>query len=807
MTTTEPRRRRDSGTTFVELVVVVGILGILSTVIAAAVSVVFRTDSGVTATISASHDLQQVINYFQTDVQSGPIDEDAYRETSGQPAGTGCSDSGDDNIFRFDDGARRIAYRVVVDGAEAHVDRYVCAFVDGNWVEWSVDNLVDSLDADGPPAEVEIDTDGDDVSSVTLHLTFGDRSEEMTASPRAQRSAEPVSPSDGDGPCPSSPLDPTLGFGAFVAGDVTLDGGEVEGTLALGSDLRWDRDLHLAKSDKNNSYSGVALYVSEVDWTDEKGDTLKVSASTGGDVAIGDDDYYYSSDDRLYQDSSHDSSNIEVKQSDDVVGLADVGVIDFDGRFDTLVSCSAALTMLSEGANSIDPLATNCESSYSGSGDLCLRVDSDGINVLTIPESVLDTVGTIDIDGPPPSETRPLIINVIDDGDGEIALTTESDGWDNSGQAKNVLWNFPNTTELTIDERLWGSVLAPLAHVITEADVTGAIVADRWSHEDGTISNDGDNRFDEEIDWSSMVSGGGTSGDSGPTVDCPSDPFEPAVGFGAFVLGDVDLDDGEMTGTLALGGALSWSARDNKVDIGNVSNRDYGNISLYATSIAWSNSGNDDLTVEQDDDQTEAVVIGSSYHEHQDTLYEDSERDSNTIDVDDIATVTDLAGLSGLGVTAIDFSAAFDSLEECSVALASLTGRPNVISVSESNLGSFGVPNGVNPSAELPLVINVVDDGDGQVTVPEEIDDLDDIAEHVIWNFPTATSVTVDLDNDRDDFHGSILAPLASLTVRNEVRGTIVAASWTLDLDPSKGTIENGIDGNTDRRFDGSIAW
>lgn len=105
--------------------------------------------------------------------------------------------------------------------------------------------------------------------------------------------------------------------------------------------------------------------------------------------------------------------------------------------------------------------------------------------------------------------------------------------------------------------------------------------------------------------------------------------------------------------------------------------------------------------------------------------------------------------------------------------------KVNVWNLTVATIQSMNNVDGpVRPGASTPLVINVLDPG--AVTVPLRwwqlliADPASPSA--VLWNFPNATSVSVDTS-----IIGSVLAPNAALTMTNlEVKGDVVAKTFSL---------------------------
>lgn len=494
--------RHDAGMTLTEVLVATSMLGMIMVVVVGAIAVVFRGEVGVSAAIAESHDLRQAVNYFHRDVQSGPSDADRYRSTNGAPAGSGCSDDGTGNVFRYDTDERRVAYRRTVQGDRAELDRYVCTSSDGGWVVAEIVNLADALPGAGEVTVSIDDTDGDGrIESVTMTLPRSSGAERVTASPQSRRTG--VEAPVGLASCTDDPLAGAFGFGAFVRGDVVLGDGEVDGPLAVGGSLRWNDDIELSRNDKNQDYAGVALYTTRIDWT-RADDRLEVD---GGDVVIGGE--FHERRGTVYEDRRARSNELDAKRS--VVGLDAVSVlgrspIDFGEHFELLRTCSNLIAELPETcvdcAVDVVPLDRRCRDEYGGNGDLCLELSSQGVQVLTIPETVLDTVDEFDLGGPGLARSRPLVVNVVDDGDGHVRMRSDTSAWSSRGDARFVLFNFPDATSVEFVDDFAGTILAPFAVVTTHDDVLGGVVAAGWTHTGGTVGNGANDVFDATIDWS-----------------------------------------------------------------------------------------------------------------------------------------------------------------------------------------------------------------------------------------------------------------------------------------------------------------
>lgn len=494
--------------TLTELLVSISVLGLLTTVVAAAIAVVFRSESGIETAIAESHDVQQAVNYFHFDVQSGPVLLTDY-VTAG-PTGAGCSDAGATNLFRFDDGDRRIAYELSTTGAVAELDRVECRWNGGAWDQVSRVNLADQLDAgSGSPAAVTVEADPTESAEVarvvmTLSQTTGDR--DVIASPRAETglAAGPAPLS-----CTDDPLEPMLGFGSFVYGDATLNSGSLEGSLAVGGTLDWNGTRPIATNDTNNTngFSSLGLYATALDWGGSTGDVLRQPGGVKAMMLGSPFHVVNGTPKRVYATSAQTGARLETHRNGSV-GPTSANPVDFDLRFAELEDCAEQMAKLPNSCTScaehvtmLDALGTG---PYPGAGSVTLDFGSNITQVLNLPESELADITELRRQGGSSlNASRALVVNIDDDDDdGDVYFDFTSTDWQNVGDSKFVIFNFPNATgTVTIVQDVYGVVFAPYAEVVTNGEVHAAVVARSWVHDGGTVQNDQSKIFNATIGW------------------------------------------------------------------------------------------------------------------------------------------------------------------------------------------------------------------------------------------------------------------------------------------------------------------
>ncbi len=504
MDRTTPAASRDTGMTLPEVVVVIALLGIITAVVVGAVTVVFRTEDGIANTVAETHDVQQAVNYFPLDVQSGPVEVAAYETTPGaiEP---GCGDTTATNVISFESGERRIAYLSTTDGDVVALDRYECERSGSGWAVSSSVNIADSLDgSNGTPVEVTVVAElaeASIVDEIVMRFSQDVETPEVIASPNVDVVLDPEVLS---GACATdNPVAAALDFGAFVETDVVINGGNILGPLATGGTLTWAPNTAVAMNKKNAQYHGVGLYADSIVWS-AAGTKLAVH---NGDVVLGGSVYEASK--KLYKDSNQSGQYIELNGGAKFEDLPTYTTpIDFSARFDELRACSGALAGLPAGCSGcaveavlLDP--DNSDGPYQAgvSGKMKIDITPSTANILNIPESYLtaSVVQEFSHSGGL-SQSAPLIVNVIDDGDGAVDFGVANSSWQSLGNQKNVLVNFPNATSVTFTDRFNGAVLAPFADVTTGHEFSGSVIAKSWTHNGGTVHNDKD-PYDGDIDF------------------------------------------------------------------------------------------------------------------------------------------------------------------------------------------------------------------------------------------------------------------------------------------------------------------
>lgn len=497
--------RRDAGMTLIELLVTMGLLGLISAVVVGAVTVVFRSEAGVTNTVGQAHDLQQAVNYFHLDVQSGPALAAQYKASTSAARGSGCSDSGSDNVFRYDADDRRIAYRLSTSGAIGELDRYECAFNGSSYDEVAVVNIADLLDASsGTPVSVSLATRTNADSEVivdrvtmTFAQTITDR--EVSAAPNAEVGLDAPSL----GVCADDPLSAAENFDTFVETDVHLTS-SVKRSLAVGGALSWDGNLSVGQNMNGSTefpvstgLSNAALLVGSVDWSSVVGNS-NLTVHSGADAAFGDfsnADVGSQGQNKTVFELGDGNQKPAIKLQNGGTEIQNVSPIDFAAAFVELRACSDLLASMPAGcscAEFVDLLNVNGDP-YEGTANndsIKLVLQPGTVNVLNLTEQHLDDLHDIKWDAQAPSATSPLIVNVASGAD---MTFTPPQIQGAGGTASYILWNFPNVTgTLTVSggggAGVWGTIFAPYADVVADVKIEGGVIAETFTFSGQSIN-------------------------------------------------------------------------------------------------------------------------------------------------------------------------------------------------------------------------------------------------------------------------------------------------------------------------------
>lgn len=290
-----------------------------------------------------------------------------------------------------------------------------------------------------------------------------------------------------------NPLVSAQEFNVFTEGNLSITAGDIEGAIAVGGNF-----VVLGNSQRTslNTTGGVSyVTIGGVKYALIVGGGL--SGVNGGNIFKVDgksgstDDHYI----RFYSLSGSTAASNS--------GGIDIGnpVTTTTNRYvrvnsttqtaasvqntTALVNFSAAFTEFRSQSTSMAGCTGNVTPTVSG-GQATLNLGANANNVWNVSGTTLNSYSQINLTGNLPSASKPLIINVNAAGtfswnNLKFVMGSESDNSMEINRAPYIIWNFYNTTSLTIatSNLILGSVLAPNADVKINGsgNITGQFIA------------------------------------------------------------------------------------------------------------------------------------------------------------------------------------------------------------------------------------------------------------------------------------------------------------------------------------------
>ena len=274
----------------------------------------------------------------------------------------------------------------------------------------------------------------------------------------------------------------TTDWSIISEGDVTLNGTQVYGALAVGGDLRFSQPGPVA-ANSQGSYGPVLGSASRIGLL-VRGrvvlGTATLLVNQSASVVIGNSTgvKYIPNGGVGCVAASSASSCTGAKITLQGSGNAVFGTpFDFTAAFDAYRKASAALaTMLPScaAATAVSLRDQNNSGPWPGNTNFHLRLTPGKVNVWNMTEAQLQSWSAYNNNGSNrPNATTPLVVNVTS-ADGNV--TFNAPNWLQSDAAPYMIWNFPDAQTVTFTGALWGSLYAPNATVTLTGDVRGVVV-------------------------------------------------------------------------------------------------------------------------------------------------------------------------------------------------------------------------------------------------------------------------------------------------------------------------------------------
>lgn len=299
------------------------------------------------------------------------------------------------------------------------------------------------------------------------------------------------------------PLEPALGFNAFIEEHTTLASLEAEGGIATGGNLVIDGlynvSLHSTGSFTVDGDAQPSALVAggRIDFTDS-GATgvirvlnqgyVKIGDLTGTDVHTTDDNGAQVNTRIADAGAGYESKpRAELTVQQPAASVGPVSPIDFDAAFTEFRAGATRLALCPNTVAMSDLNGTLVPEGEVGSDrQIRITLEEGRTNVLNVTGDDLNNMANSTFLNPP-AATAPLLVNVDTSGTGgEFDWDVATQAGIGGSQAPFILWNFgTGTTAFAIrsGETVEGSIFAPNAEFLnlSPSNVEGQIVAERAS--------------------------------------------------------------------------------------------------------------------------------------------------------------------------------------------------------------------------------------------------------------------------------------------------------------------------------------
>lgn len=494
---------RDRGSTLVEMILAISLVGIILAAVSTAVVVLIRNTNDTTERIGDAQDVRQLVNYYPGDIRSStherievsPGGAARTSECQGVPQSAEVQHVAATSVT----GLTRVEYRTSTDGGDVSLHRWTCLRDDpeGAFGTATQVRIASHLD---PGEPVRTEWIGERLE-LTLVRDNG-RLSSLAATPFDPDEPLAVPGPDGDDTpaathCPANPNELNEGFMVMTLGDVTFHNGANEsyGPVAVGGDLTFKNYNSSTQSGgtfiaEPDSVATAMLVNGMVNWPDSGGGYLRIyngylhvgnianwTPATGGP----------NNQLRLTAASGPQNRQIRVENTDQTFASVEMqNLLPFAELFESFDGIADALTGLPgscEGITELELFGQNGVGEWTG-GNVWLYFTPGKATVLTMTMAEYSSIGNVNLvnGSAQPTQSTPLIINIVDEG-----VVTMPPGETNISRnhIPYVLWNFPNATRVNTGGAFWGGILAPDAVVHQNGDIRGNIIAG------GLVSNAG----------------------------------------------------------------------------------------------------------------------------------------------------------------------------------------------------------------------------------------------------------------------------------------------------------------------------
>jgi len=299
---------------------------------------------------------------------------------------------------------------------------------------------------------------------------------------------------DGNDPdcttCNKNPLDIAIGFNLLTKENTIFSSGESEGPIALGGDFTIDGNTNVAIHSAGNftdasdaTITPIGMYV-EGKLIFQSGSGVNLNSNSYAKIGNLNNGICFETNNgntantRITTSHYDGNPKISFSTKQPCASINNIGLINFNSLFTSFENYSTAIAQIT----------ANNTINIDGGGNASINLIANETNVIDITGTSLDNLNGINFPTLP-SATSPLVINV--DASGTFNWSPASTGGISDLQGPYILWNFYNTTSLTITggTTIVGSIFAPKADLIKDnsGNFSGQTIAKSFQMNGGEL--------------------------------------------------------------------------------------------------------------------------------------------------------------------------------------------------------------------------------------------------------------------------------------------------------------------------------
>ena len=301
-----------------------------------------------------------------------------------------------------------------------------------------------------------------------------------------------------------SPTAPAEGFNVFTLDELDLTTNETEGPVATGGDLavsgNYQVAIHsggsfLVGGEKIGLLVGGKVIYNAGQLTVHQRSYVKIGDATNSQVWYTDNNGA-SSPIRITPTNNYNAMpRIQIQANRNDFGgvgptnnpVIEGGLLDFNSAFQTMQNSSASIAACTNNAQITNPNGQPVTpSTMPNQVKISLQ---NGVNYLNLTGSQINNVSVFTYSNQP-SANQILVVNV--DAPGNFTWNVWNQAGIGFNQAKYIIYNFPNTTDLNIagNSTIMGTVFAPFANItktVNQSNIQGQVIGKKFTQSGGEV--------------------------------------------------------------------------------------------------------------------------------------------------------------------------------------------------------------------------------------------------------------------------------------------------------------------------------